>query len=117
VHRFPSSGSPLRGRTAEPAYATVGVTVLTPGSVSGSLYVVKRIAICATAAVMLAFAAGTAEGAMPLLYKNCTNLNKRYPHGLGKLLAKDRGASTSVSSTGRRQLSFGWRGLFWRKRP
>ena len=22
---------------------------------------------------------------MPPLYKNCTNLNKRYPHGVGKL--------------------------------
>ena len=25
---------------------------------------------------------------MPPLYKNCTNLNKKYPHGVGKLLAK-----------------------------
>jgi hypothetical protein len=71
---------------------------LTHGSVSGSLYVVKRIAICATAAVMIAFAAGTAGGAMPLLYKNCTNLNKRYPHGLGKLLAKDKTSGDPVTN-------------------
>lgn len=35
-------------------------------------------------------AAPTAGTAMPLLYKNCTNFNKRYPHGVGKRLARDR---------------------------
>jgi hypothetical protein len=40
------------------------------------------------------------------------NLSKR---GAGVSVGR-RGASTSVSSTGRRQLSLGWRGLFWRKR-
>jgi hypothetical protein len=29
----------------------------------------------------------------PALYKNCTNLNKKYPHGLGKLGARDRSKS------------------------
>jgi hypothetical protein len=26
----------------------------------------------------------------PRLYRNCTNYNKRYPHGVGRLLARDR---------------------------
>jgi hypothetical protein len=32
----------------------------------------------------------TADAAMPRLYKNCTNYNKRYPHGVGRLRARDR---------------------------
>ena len=58
----------------------------------------KRIASCLIAVVALAFAAGTAEGATPLVYKNCTNLNKRYPHGLGKLLAKDKTSGDPVTN-------------------
>ena len=49
----------------------------------------KRIAVVLLVA-SVAFAAGTAEAAAPPLYKNCTNLNKRYPHGLGKLGARDK---------------------------
>jgi hypothetical protein len=57
---------------------------------------------------------------MPLGYKNrkriapglFVNLSKR---GAGVSVGR-RGASTSVSSSGRSQLSLGWRGLFWRKR-
>lgn len=40
------------------------------------------------------------------------NVSKR---GLG-VSAGRRGASVSRSAGGRRQLSLGWRGLFWRKR-
>ena len=43
--------------------------------------------------VLLAAHAGTALAAVaaaPPLYKNCTNLNKKYPHGLGKKGARDR---------------------------
>ena len=58
----------------------------------------KRIASCLIAAVVLGFAAGTAEGAAPLVYKNCTNLNKKYPHGLGKLLARDKAAGDPVTN-------------------
>ena len=32
----------------------------------------------------------------PPLYKNCTNLNKRYPHGLGRVHARDRTSGTPV---------------------
>jgi Protein of unknown function (DUF4236) len=40
------------------------------------------------------------------------NLSKR---GAGVSVGR-RGASVSKSATGRRQLSLGWKGLFWRKR-
>jgi hypothetical protein len=32
----------------------------------------------------------SAGTAVPRLYKNCTNLNKRYRHGVGKRRARDR---------------------------
>ncbi len=34
--------------------------------------------------------------AAPSLYKNCTNLNKRYPHGLGRLGARDHTSGIPV---------------------
>jgi Excalibur calcium-binding domain len=57
---------------------------------------VKRIASCLITVVALSFTAGTAQSATPLLYKNCTNLNKRYPHGLGKLRAVDKTSGDPV---------------------
>ena len=40
-----------------------------------------------------ASAAIGSAGAAPPVYKNCTNLNKKYPHGLGKLGARDHTTS------------------------
>jgi hypothetical protein len=34
----------------------------------------------------------------PALYKNCTNFNKRYPHGVGKLTARDKTSGTPVTN-------------------
>jgi hypothetical protein len=34
----------------------------------------------------------------PLLYKNCTNLNKRFPHGVGRLRARDKTSGTPVTN-------------------
>jgi hypothetical protein len=58
----------------------------------------KRTAVSLVVSLALAFAAGTAEAAAPALYKNCTNLNKRYPHGVGKLLARDKAAGEPVTN-------------------
>jgi hypothetical protein len=52
-----------------------------------------KVLLAAVAAAALA--AGTA---IPPLYKNCTNLNKKYPHGLGKLRARDRTSGTPVTN-------------------
>jgi hypothetical protein len=35
-------------------------------------------------------AAPSAGDLIPRLYKNCTNLNKKYPHGVGRRLARTR---------------------------
>jgi excalibur calcium-binding domain-containing protein len=49
------------------------------------------LAVPASAAISSAFAA-------PPLYKNCTNLNKKYPHGLGRSGARDKTSDTPVTS-------------------
>jgi hypothetical protein len=40
--------------------------------------------------VALSGTASAEDAAIPQLYKNCTNLNKKYPHGIGKVGARDR---------------------------
>jgi len=35
---------------------------------------------------------------IPRLYKNCTNLNQRYRHGLGKRFARDKTSGTPVTN-------------------
>jgi hypothetical protein len=46
-----------------------------------------------------ALAAGpTAAAAMPPLYKNCTAFNKKYPHGVGKLKARDKSSGVPVTT-------------------
>ena len=39
-----------------------------------------------------------ASTAMPAVYKNCTALNKKYPHGLGRLRARDKTSDTPVTT-------------------
>ena len=39
-----------------------------------------------------------ATARIPALYKNCTNLNKRYPHGVGKLHARDKTSGQPVTN-------------------
>jgi Excalibur calcium-binding domain len=40
----------------------------------------------------------TVTARAPLLYRNCTNLNMRYPHGVGRLTARDRTSGTPVTN-------------------
>jgi hypothetical protein len=53
------------------------------------------VALVLAAAVI---AASAASALAPPLYKNCTNLNKRYPHGLGRLGARDKTSATRVTT-------------------
>jgi hypothetical protein len=54
----------------------------------------RSVALVATiVAVVLAAPAGAA---IPAVYKNCTNLNKRYPHGVGRVNAIDKTSGTPV---------------------
>ena len=39
-----------------------------------------------------------ATAAMPAVYKNCTTLNKKYPHGLGREHARDRNSHKPVTT-------------------
>ena len=60
----------------------------------------KRLAIVAVTGLLLgspAAAIGSTK-AMPALYKNCTNLNKKYPHGLGRVGARDHTSGTLVTN-------------------
>jgi excalibur calcium-binding domain-containing protein len=56
--------------------------------------------------------AGATSVAMPRLYKNCTNLNRKYPHGLGKRFARDKTSGTPVRnfyrSTRLYRIANGW---------
>jgi hypothetical protein len=54
------------------------------------------IVVVVLAAALIA--ATTASARIPLLYKNCTNLNNRYPHGIGKATARDHTAGRPVTT-------------------
>jgi hypothetical protein len=63
--------------------------------------IVGRIVRTLAASIMIAVLVALTTGGVgvaaglkaPARYKNCTALNKLYPHGVGKLKARDRSAS------------------------
>jgi hypothetical protein len=57
-----------------------------------------RRAVLVVLVVAALVVSGAATAKTPTLYKNCTNLNKRYPHGVGKLGAHDKTAGTPVTT-------------------
>jgi Excalibur calcium-binding domain len=60
-----------------------------------AVFAAAFIAMPASAAINEQGAA-TVGSVAPPLYKNCTNLNKRYPHGVGKRLARDKTSGEPV---------------------
>jgi hypothetical protein len=58
---------------------------------------VKTLAF-AVALIGALVAPSAAFGRIPPLYKNCTALNKRYPHGLGRADARDKTSGTPVTT-------------------
>jgi excalibur calcium-binding domain-containing protein len=54
-----------------------------------------------------AFPAVQATARIPALYKNCTNLNKRYPHGVGKANARDKTSGVPVTTFRRSATLYG----------
>lgn len=59
------------------------------------------LAAFASAAVQAAAAptyGPTVGAAMPPLYKNCTAFNKKYPHGVGELKARDKTSGKPVTT-------------------
>jgi hypothetical protein len=71
-----------------------------------SAFIIGLIAASASLAVSPATSSGlatfanvtspAASLAAPPLYKNCTNFNKRYPHGVGRRVARDKTSGTPV---------------------
>jgi hypothetical protein len=65
----------------------------------GSVKRSAALVAAAAAAALLALPAGATidgptlvalDARIPPLWKNCTNFNKKYPHGVGRLLARDK---------------------------
>jgi hypothetical protein len=52
----------------------------------------------AAAGVVACIAVGPAGAVAPPLFKNCTNLNRKYPHGVGKIGARDRTSGDPVTN-------------------
>jgi hypothetical protein len=75
------------------------------------------ISLIASVALLLAAPAAAvgASAAMPALYKNCTNLNKKYPHGLGKANALDKTSDEPVT-TFKRSTRLYKTAMSWNKR-
>jgi hypothetical protein len=57
---------------------------------SVALAVASAVAVPVANGTVAAVSGPTAGAAMPPLYKNCTNLNKTYKHGVGRANAKDK---------------------------
>jgi Excalibur calcium-binding domain len=55
------------------------------------------VVIASTVGLMVA-SARAATDTIPVRWKNCTNVNKRYPHGVGKLRARDKTSGTPVTN-------------------
>ncbi|MCU1539729.1 MAG: calcium-binding protein [Arthrobacter sp.] len=55
------------------------------------------LASLATAALLLTASAVPANAASPKSFKNCTELNKVYPHGVGKSGARDKTSGKPVT--------------------
>jgi Excalibur calcium-binding domain len=63
----------------------------------------RRVAVLLVVGVLaaLVFAASSATGArqtVPYRWKNCTIVNKRFPHGVGKLRAHDKTSGVPVTN-------------------
>jgi Excalibur calcium-binding domain len=64
------------------------------------------MAAAAIAMVLGAPFAGAASERIPLRWKNCTQVNKRYPHGVGRVFARDRTSGVPVTSFRRSNLLY-----------
>jgi Excalibur calcium-binding domain len=71
----------------------------------------KKLGLLVTGALVLLATAlapglGAAGGAIPYRWKNCTIVNKRFPHGVGKLRAHDKTSGTPVTTFRRSTLIY-----------
>ena len=63
-----------------------------------AMYRTATLVVVALVLAAPATPAVQATARIPALYKNCTNLNKRYPHGVGKLHARDKTSGQPVTN-------------------
>jgi Excalibur calcium-binding domain len=69
----------------------------------------RASAVLAVGAIILALSAPFANAAsdrIPARWKNCTVVNKRYPHGVGKVGARDRTSGEPVLTFKRSNLLY-----------
>jgi hypothetical protein len=71
----------------------------------------KKLALLVTGGLVLLATAlapglGATGSAVPYRWKNCTIVNKRFPHGVGKLRAHDRTSGTPVTNFRRSTLIY-----------
>ena len=59
-----------------------------------------------SAIVLLIAAASAARETIPYKWKNCTIVNKRFPHGVGKLRAHDKTSGVPVTNFRRSTLLY-----------
>ena len=57
----------------------------------------QYVAVVVATVIAHGLTVGTAA-AMPTLYKNCTNVNKKYAHGVGKAGARDHTSGDPVTT-------------------
>lgn len=57
----------------------------------------KRLVI-ATFAIVVCAAPASASSSIPALWKNCTHVHGRYPHGVGRYGAHDHTSGTPVTN-------------------
>jgi hypothetical protein len=58
----------------------------------------RHIAPLAVIAVLMAFGPVTSTGAAVRSFKNCTAMNRVYPHGVGRTGARDHTSGTPVTN-------------------
>jgi hypothetical protein len=58
----------------------------------------KTIAVLTAAAALLGVGTAAPSHAATSSYKNCTALNKVYPHGVGRVGARDKTSGTPVTN-------------------
>src|SRR6266511_4066294 len=59
---------------------------------------VRLTAFLAAVAVASLTVGGAANAVIPAQWKNCTQVNKKYPHGLGKVGARDKTSGVPVTT-------------------
>jgi Excalibur calcium-binding domain len=93
-----------------------------PQAVSKRKLATVPVALCALVATLVASPAGssvdetTVNARAPALYKNCTNFNKRYPHGVGKVGARDHTTGDDPVTNFKRSNKIYRTAMSWNKR-